>query len=65
MSRLREWFGKDDSDPHADKENKHYLRRMMHQLKFELFAKMPISKENQKKIAEIIERATEEIRNLK
>lgn len=65
MSRLREWFGKEESSQFMDRESREYLKSMMHQLKAELFSKIPISKERQKSIADIIAKAIQEIRDLK
>lgn len=65
MSRLRDWFGKDDADSKDRREDRESLKRVLHQLKAELFSKMPLSKDQQKQLKTIIERAVEEIRNIK
>ena len=65
MSRLRDWFGKEESEASSRREGRHSLRHVMHELKAELFAKMPMSKEQLTQLTTIIERTIADIRNIK
>jgi DNA-binding PadR family transcriptional regulator len=64
MSKLREWFGRDEG--FGEKEDKgDSIRHAMHRLRAELFPFVEAGKEQRKKIIEIIEQAAAQIRALR
>lgn len=63
-SRMKAWMGREMAEEIA-RADKNPIRRAMHQLKAELFSFSTITKEHKDQIAEIIERAAEEIRKVK
>lgn len=63
MSRLRDWFGREEFS--EEKSDKHSLRKVLHELKGELFSRMPLSKAQLNQVSDIIRRAVEEVRKIK
>ncbi|QDK38182.1 PadR family transcriptional regulator [Bdellovibrio sp. NC01] len=64
VSRLRQEMGREDMMDVASRETSP-IRRAMHAFKAELFLFIDANKETKLKVAEVIDRATEEIRKLK
>jgi DNA-binding PadR family transcriptional regulator len=64
LSRLKHWMGREEAEEIA-KTDKSVIRKAMHGLKAELFSFLDAREEQKKKVAAIIDRATEEIRKLK
>ena len=64
MSRLKQMMGREEMMDVAKRELSS-IRRSMHALKAELFSFVDANKETKQKVAEIIDRAADEIRKLK
>lgn len=67
MSRLRDWVGSEEfmDRKHGGGMVGGEIRKAFHSLKSVLFSRMPIPKEEEKAIAEILDKASAEIKNLK
>lgn len=66
MSRLKHWMGRDEVEEIAKaKSERSSIRGSMHRLKAELFSFTEATKEQKQKVADVIDRAVEEIRKIK
>ncbi len=64
MSRLKSWVGKNEIEEVAN-ENRPSIRRSMHRMKMELFSMIDAKPEVKNKVVQIIDRAIDEIKNIK
>lgn len=65
ISKLQEWFGREEMRSHRSKHESGPIHTAFHKLRETLSKHMPMSDEDQRSIAEIIEKAAEEIRKMK